>query len=137
MRSGWPVAGGWGEAAGDHRVEPGLDFDELRGGFRGGVEAEFLVEECCAAVAPVALRFCPLFGGVDRRGGGDPLAVAPCRVVAGLGWERGIVGSFRVAVRSPCGERFGSEGDEFVCCEVVMVRHKREDGWRRLRRCCW
>ena len=137
MWCGGPVAGGGREAAGDHRVQPALHGVELGRGFRGGVEAEFLVKERGGAVAAVALRICPLLGGVDRRGGGDPFAVAPCGVFAGLGWERGVVGSFRVAVRSPCGERFGSEGDEFVCCEVVMFRHKREGGWRLLRRCCW
>ena len=55
MRGGWPVGGGGGEAAGDHAVEPGLDGVELGGGFRGGVEAELLVEERGGAVDAVAL----------------------------------------------------------------------------------
>jgi len=136
VRGGGPVAGCGSEAAGDHAVEPLADGGELGGGFRGGVEAEFLVEERCGAVAAVTLRICPFLGGVGGRGGCDPLAGAPCRVVAGLGWERGVVGGFGVAVRGPCGEGFGREGDEFVGGEVVIVRHKRGDGWRRLRRCC-
>ena len=137
MRGGGPVAGRWGESAGDHRVEPALDGVELGGGFRGGVEAELLVEESRGAVASVALRVCPFLGGVDRCGGRDPLTVAPCGVFGGPGRQRGVVGSFGVAVRGPCGEDFWCEGDEFVGGEVVMVRHKRVGGWRRLRRCCW
>ena len=137
MRGGGPVAGGWSESAGDHAVEPALDSDELGGGFACGVEAELLIEERGGSVASVALRISPLLGGVDRRRGCDPLAVAPCGVFAGLGWERGVVGGFGVAVCSPCGEDFGREGDEFVGGEVVMVKHKREGGSLRWRRCCW
>ena len=136
MRRGGPVAGGRGEAVGDHAVEPALDGVELGRGFRGGVEAELLVEERGGAVASVALRVCPLFCGVDRCGGRDPLAVAPCGVFAGLGGEWGVVGGFGVAVRGPCGEGFGRDGDEFVGVDVVTIRHILLGGWRRLRRCC-
>ena len=64
MRRGGPVAGGRGEAVGDHAVEPALDGVELGRGFRGGVEAELLVEDRGGAVAAVALGGGPFFGGV-------------------------------------------------------------------------
>ena len=116
VRGGGPVAGGWGKAGGDHGIEPGLDCVELGRRFRGGVESELLVEERGGAVAAVALRICPFLCGEGRRGWSDPLAFLPRCVFAGLGWERGVVVGFEVAVLGPCGEGFGREGDEFVGC---------------------
>ncbi len=91
MRRGGPVAGGRGEAVGDHAVEPALDGVELGRGFRGGVEAELLVEQGRAAVAFVALRGGPFFGGecAGRYGRNDPLAVSPLALLGG-GIEVGL-----------------------------------------------
>lgn len=114
MRSGGPVAGGGREAAGNHAVEPCLDGGELGGGFRGGVEAELLVEERGGAVAAVALGGGPFLGGVGEGGGLDPLAARPHGVVAGLGRGGLPLGGFGVPGGDEVGEVGLGEFAEFV-----------------------